>query len=70
MHTCIKCMHVCTHACDCSDSLIMALQGLKHGSFNNTDCWELPIDTVFLLVNLQKKNQCICNCRIINIVHY
>jgi hypothetical protein len=30
----------------------MALQGLKHGSFNNTDYWEISTDIVPLLVNL------------------
>ena len=46
MHTCITCKHVWTCACDCSGSLIMALQGLKCGSFNN-NYWELPTDSVF-----------------------
>ena len=55
MHTCITYMHVCACACNCSDLLIMAFQELKHWSFNN-DYWELPKDTVFLLVNLLKKN--------------
>ena len=48
---CTLVLHVCMCACDCSDSLIMALQGLKHWSINN-DYWELPKDTAFLLVNL------------------
>jgi len=67
MHTCITCMHVCTCACDCSGSLIMALQGLKHESFK-IDYWELPIDTVFcwLIYILKKK----INFRINNVVHY
>jgi hypothetical protein len=46
-------MYVCTCAFDCSDSMIIALQGLKKGRFNNIDYWELSIDTVLLLlVNL------------------
>jgi hypothetical protein len=28
---------------------MMALQGLKHGSFNNTDYWEISIDKVFFV---------------------
>ena len=51
-YTYVTCMHVCTCAFDCSDSLIMALQGPKHGRFNNINYWELCTDTVFLLVNL------------------
>jgi hypothetical protein len=54
MHTCIirTRMRVYTCACDCFQSLIMTFQGLKHGSFNNTDYWELSIHIVSLLVNL------------------
>jgi hypothetical protein len=48
-------MYVCTCASDCSDSSVMALQWPKHGRFNNTNYWELSIDTVFLLVNILKK---------------
>jgi hypothetical protein len=44
MHTSIIRMHVCTT----TDSLIMAVQGLKHGSFNNIYYWELSADTVSL----------------------
>jgi hypothetical protein len=35
----------------------MAIQGLKHGSFNNMDYWEISTDIVSLLVNLQKKKK-------------
>jgi hypothetical protein len=60
-------LHVCkcVCVCDCSDSLIMALPELKHGSFNNKDYWELFIDSVFI-----GKNQCISNCKALNAVHY
>jgi len=27
---CIRCIHVCSCVCDCCDSLIIALQGLKY----------------------------------------
>jgi hypothetical protein len=50
MHTCTVCMHVCTRVCDCSDSLIMGLQELQHGSFNNINYWEHSIDTVSLYI--------------------
>jgi len=71
MHTCITCKHVCTRTCvcDCSDSLIKALQGLKHWSFKN-DYWNFPSAQCFCWLIYRKKNQCVCNCRTINVALY
>jgi len=68
---CIRCIHVCPCVCECCDSLIMAIQRLKHaGIFIIQTTGKFPYTKCICWLIYRKKTEFIHNCKALNVDQY